>query len=463
MAMFSNPLRVPIPFDSDLGRDVAALYAGWDGDEKDLVAGTAGCSPYLAGLLRKEASWLQDRRGEGLQTLVDALIADLGRIPADRIKPDLRRAKGRIALLSALADLGGFWRLEQVTGALTRFADAAVHQALLRLVEAELRRGKLPGMGMDDAGTAAGMVVLAMGKMGAFELNYSSDIDLICLFDPERFGDDVARVAEARGRFVRITRNLAQILSDNTADGYVFRTDLRLRPDPSVTPVCLSTEAAERYYESVGRTWERAAFIKARAAAGDLAAGEAFLGRLRPFVWRKHLDFVAIQDAHDMRLRIREHKGLARRAPLEDYDLKLGAGGIREIEFFTQTRQIIAGGRDSDLRVRGTVPGLAVLADKGWVPQDVAQTLTDHYRAHREVEHRLQMINDAQTHRLPVAAAGFDRLARFMGEGDTDTLRRRLRARLDRVAEVMEPFFAGREGAQPVSYTHLTLPTIYSV
>ncbi|MCO5128084.1 MAG: glutamine-synthetase adenylyltransferase, partial [Rhodobacteraceae bacterium] len=293
-----------------------------------------------------------------------------------------------------------------------------------------------------DEETGAGMVAFAMGKMGAFELNYSSDIDLICLFDQDRFGADWH---DARQAFIRATRKMAAMLNDHTADGYVFRTDLRLRPDASVTPVCISMGAAEQYYEAQGRTWERAAYIKARAASGDIAAGERFLQALTPFVWRRHLDFAAIQDAHDMRLRIRDHKGLHGRASLEGRDLKLGPGGIREIEFFTQTRQLIAGGRDPDLRQRDTVGGLAALAWKGWITDEAAGELTRHYRAHREVEHRLQMVGDAQTHALPVTAEGFDVIARMMGQGDTDAFRRDLRARLDRVAELTESFFAPGE------------------
>jgi len=172
--------------------------------------------------------------------------------------------------------------------------------------------------------------VLSMGKMGAYELNYSSDIDLICLFDEARFERD--DFFEARKAFIKATRGMSAMLNDRTAEGYVFRTDLRLRPDPAVTPVCMAVEAAERYYESLGRTWERAAYIKARCGAGDQAAGEAFLETLRPFVWRKHLDFAAIEDAHNMRLRIREHKGLGGRIDLMGHNMKLGRGGIREID-----------------------------------------------------------------------------------------------------------------------------------
>jgi glutamate-ammonia-ligase adenylyltransferase len=349
-----------------------------------------------------------------------------------------------MALYVALADLGGVWTLTEVTGGLTSFADHAVEAALVSGVTAEIRRGKLPGAGLDDAPTGAGMVAIAMGKMGAVELNYSSDIDLICLFDETRYpgAEDDARAA-----FIRVTRRMTALLSDMTDQGYVFRTDLRLRPDASVTPVCLSMAAAESYYESVGRTWERAAYIKARACAGDVAAGARFLKTLVPFVWRKHLDFAAIQDAHDMRLRIRDHRGL-HGIGVEGHDLKLGVGGIREIEFFTQTRQLIAGGRDPDLRDRTTVGGLQRLAEKGWVKPEVSATLQQHYRDHRMLEHRLQMVGDAQTHHLPGTPQEVARIAAFMGE-DVAGFRDRLTTRLHEVDALTDDFFA--PGAVPAA------------
>ncbi|AGI68340.1 glutamate-ammonia-ligase adenylyltransferase GlnE [Octadecabacter antarcticus 307] len=438
MTFSSRITRTPTPFDPALGADGAQAFGDFDPIIRELVAGAAGCSPYLGGLLSRDGAWLRDI----LDTPEAALEAELVAI-AQLALPDLasglRQAKRRIALLAGLADLGGVWSLEQITSALARLADAAVDVALKRLVGAEIARGKVPGQVADDAETAAGMVSIAMGKGGAYELNYSSDIDLICLFDETRFDPDDFH--DARSAFVRVTRKLAALLSDMTGDGYVFRTDLRLRPDPSVTPVCLSIEAAERYYESVGRTWERAAYIKARASAGDIAAGEGFLKTIEPFVWRKHLDFVAIQDAHDMRLRIREHKSLGGKITLHGHNMKLGRGGIREIEFFTQTRQLIAGGRDPSLRCRGTVDGLAALAKADWVPEADAQVLTEHYRAHREVEHRLQMIGDAQTHDLPITDEGFARLAAFMGVEDA-ALRNDLYERLEEVHTLTEGFFA---------------------
>ncbi|SEK30758.1 glutamate-ammonia-ligase adenylyltransferase [Roseovarius nanhaiticus] len=438
--------RVPHPFAQDHADEALARYPDVTGDVAGLIAGAAGCSPYLRQLMQSEADWLPsalEAPEEEMANLMNGLRAHEGDPGAA-----LRRAKRRAALLIGLADLGGVWPLAQVTQALSDLADLACDIALRHAIAQELRRGKLPGMTEADLDTCGGMTVLAMGKMGAGELNYSSDIDLICLYDETRFdGDDQH---EARAAFVRATRRMAQMLSENTAEGYVFRTDLRLRPDPGVTPVCMSMAAAEAYYESLGRTWERAAYIKARPSAGDLEAGAQFLKTLTPFVWRRHLDFAAIEDAHNMRLRIRAHKGLGADlgGPLDlmGHNMKLGRGGIREIEFFTQTRQLIAGGRDPSLRMRGTLEGLKGLAEKEWVPAKVAEDLADHYRFHREVEHRLQMLRDQQTHDLPTTDEEFGRLAAFMGR-DAEGLKDELLSRLCDVDGVIERFFKPEGGA----------------
>ncbi|WP_265501883.1 [protein-PII] uridylyltransferase family protein [Paracoccus beibuensis] len=439
MAFATRITRLPRPVDHVRAADVAGLFPGIPDRLRDLIAGAAGSSPFLAGLIRQEADWLIPALDH--DDVVARETAGLEDLDADALSVALRRAKRRVAAQAALADLGGVWSLEQVTGALSDLADRAVDLALRVHVAAEARRGKLPPTAAD----AGGIFALAMGKGGARELNYSSDIDLIVLFDETAYPEDAQ--AEARAALIRATRRMAATLSDATDHGYVFRTDLRLRPDAAVTPVCISTAAALAYYEAEGRTWERAAFIKARAAAGNIPAGERFLRELRPFVWRKHLDFAAIQDAHDMRLRIRDHKGLGGRLEVPGHNLKLGRGGIREIEFFTQTRQLIAGGRDRDLRLRDTVGGLAALAEKGWIPADVAQELTDHYREHREIEHRIQMVNDAQTHSLPKEAEGLATVAALMGEDDVDAWCTRLKDRLARVHALTERFFAPDEPA----------------
>ena len=439
--------RCPRIFDATRGEDARLLLPDAPKGVQDLVTAAASVSPYLMTLMEKEKGWLAEAVTDP-DTAVETEIAVARALEPAEVAVALRRGKRRVALMTALADLGGAWPLEKVTRALTDYADAACGAALRAGLAPLLRRGKVPGMTPDDLADAAGMTVLAMGKMGAHELNYSSDIDLICLFDETRF--DAADFHEARTAFIKATRAMSATLSDMTGEGYVFRTDLRLRPDPGVTPVCMAMEAAERYYESLGRTWERAAYVKARACAGDIAAGARFIETLRPFVWRKHLDFAAIQDAHDMRLAIREHKGLGGPITLPGHNMKLGRGGIREIEFFTQTRQLIAGGRDGDLRVRGTCDGLRVLAQKGWVPDGAAATLTDHYRAHRTVEHRLQMVRDAQTHDLPKTEEGFARLAAMM-DMDVADLQTDLKRRLSEVHELTEGFFAASRSRSEAS------------
>jgi glutamate-ammonia-ligase adenylyltransferase len=269
-----------------------------------------------------------------------------------------------------------------------------------------------------------------MGKHGARELNYSSDIDLIIFYDPEKA--PLATGLEPGTFFVRLTRDLVKLMTERTPEGYVFRTDLRLRPDPGATQVALSVGAGLHYYETVGQNWERAAYIKARAVAGDLSAGEAFLKELAPYVWRKNLDYAAIADIHAMKRQIHAHKGHGKIA-VEGHNLKLGRGGIREIEFFVQTQQLIAGGRQTDLRVSQTLEVLDRLAGRGWVGRQTADEMAEAYRFLRGIEHRLQMIDDEQTHTLPSKPDKFERLARFSGYETADAFAKALRQRLETV------------------------------
>ncbi|PZQ46712.1 MAG: bifunctional [glutamine synthetase] adenylyltransferase/[glutamine synthetase]-adenylyl-L-tyrosine phosphorylase [Rhodovulum sulfidophilum] len=443
-ALADRVALAPRPHDRARAGEIDALFADLAEAPRALLTGAAGCSPFLDGLMRRDADWLREALAQAPETALAAVFAEMEvGDPAIPLGNRLRIAKRRVALLTALADLGGVWPVLTVTGALTELADRAVALGLRALVAEEIARGKLK-VDPAEVGDTAGMFVLAMGKMGAGELNYSSDIDLIVLFDETRHDPD--DYGDVRRVFIRVTQRLVKLLSEITAEGYVFRTDLRLRPDPSVTPVCIATEPAENYYESVGRTWERAAYIKARPCAGAIDAGWAFLERLRPFIWRRHLDFAAIQDAHDMRLRIREHKGLTGPLKLMGHDVKLGLGGIREIEFFTQTRQLITGGRDTGLRQRDTLGALAALTEKGWVESRVAEPLRDAYLAHRVLEHRLQMIDDAQTQKMPTTEAGLARLIDFCA-ADPATFETELLDRFRAVHALTEPFFA--PGAEP--------------
>jgi glutamate-ammonia-ligase adenylyltransferase len=266
-----------------------------------------------------------------------------------------------------------------------------------------------------------------MGKLGARELNFSSDIDLIVLFDPERLR---YRGSESPMAFcVRLARGLVYMLETKTKDGHVFRTDLRLRPHPPGHPLALSTEDAELYYERHGQNWERAALIKARAVAGDVAAGDAFLRTLVPFIWRKHLDYAAIRDIHSIKRQINAYRGFGTIRVL-GHDLKVGRGGIREIEFFAQTQQLILGGRDAKLRLSRTCDTLKALAERRWVEDAASKELIATYRLLRELEHRLQMVADRQTQALPDREAEFERFAAFAGFDNAASLERLVRGAL---------------------------------
>lgn len=436
--MISGITRVPLVFDDRAAKDALAAVPDCPPEMRELLAGAAGCSPYLATLIQRNGAWLVEIAGSDPGKIAATEIEKLSHGERRETASHLRQAKARIALLTALCDLGGIWSLDDVTGTLTRLADKAVEVALRTSLAGPLARGKLPGLSEDDLENCGGLFALAMGKMGAFELNYSSDIDLICMFDDSAISAD--DLPEVRSQMVRAVRQAMTLLSENTAEGYVFRTDLRLRPNPSVTPVALTVTAAERYYEALGRTWERAAFVKARPCAGAIGAGNRFLREIRPFIWRRHLDYATVEDAHEIRRKIRANRGSG--PGLDGYNVKLGRGGIREIEFFAQTRQLIAGGRDRDLRVRGTRDALGRLVAKGWVDAADAEVLDNDYVRLREIEHRLQMVQDAQTHALPTNAEGWQRLAMFCGEADVTALQAELREMFDRVHHLTEDFFA---------------------
>ncbi len=339
----------------------------------------------------------------------------------------LRIARRRVALTVAAADITAVWPLERVTGALSDFADAALARAAGHLLRDAAAQGVLSLPDPTDPERGSGLVVLGLGKLGGRELNYSSDIDLIVLFDRERIQTDQSD--RLQNNMIRLTRALVRLMEERTADGYVFRTDLRLRPDPGSTPLALSVAAAETYYESLGQNWERSAMIKARPVAGDRQAAEDFLNQLGPFVWRKHLDFAAIRDIHSIKRQINAHRGGGTIA-LGGHNIKLGRGGIREIEFFVQTQQLIWGGREPSLRSPITVEALHALAEADKITRRTADDLAAAYRYLRRVEHRLQMISDEQTHTLPEDPAGLRHLALFLGARDADAFADELLATL---------------------------------
>jgi glutamate-ammonia-ligase adenylyltransferase len=397
----------------------AELEAALASDERlTLLAAIGEASPFLAATMVAEPATLAAVLAEGPDAVAEGLAAALdGPVPADRAKlmAELRAVRRRLALVVALADLQGAWPLERVTAALTRFADQAVALTLRHLIETAVRRGELAASGPDPV-ARCGLFVLAMGKHGAGELNYSSDIDLILLYDEARM--DCRGPDGPMALAVRAARALVYILETQTRDGYVLRTDLRLRPHLPGHPLALSTDAAELYYERHGQNWERAAFIKARVVAGDRDAGERFLRTLQPFVWRKHLDYAAIRDIHSIKRQINAHRGFGQ-IRVAGHDLKVGRGGIREIEFFVQTQQLILGGRVPQLRSPRTVEALAALAAERWLDPTTAQELTRCYRLLRAFEHRLQMVADRQTQALPAREGELERFAAFAGFAST--------------------------------------------
>jgi glutamate-ammonia-ligase adenylyltransferase len=416
-----------------------------------LLESLSESSPYLWDLASREPERLIRLMGADPDRHLAALLSDNGRAIAAAADDAeamrlLRRMKAEAALLIALADIGGVWPVMRAARALTDLADTAVDAASRFLLAEAARAGRLNLQDKAQPQAGSGYIVVAMGKMGAFELNYSSDIDLIVFYDPAT--QIVPPGIEPAPLFVKLTQRLVKLLQERTADGYVFRTDLRLRPDPASTAIAISTAAAMSYYESVGQNWERAAMIKARACGGDIAAGEVLLNELAPFVWRKYLDFAALADVHAMKRQINAYRGHGEIA-VEGHNIKLGRGGIREIEFFAQTQQLIAGGRSPHLRDRDTLTTLDKLSEDRWIDQATRDDMKAAYCFLREVEHRLQMVNDEQTQVLPAERAGLEHFARFLGYANRDAFAKVLVGHLDKVqrhyARLFEKSPAGPE------------------
>ena len=429
-----------------------------------LLAAIGGGSPFLADLAVREHACLQGLAADGPDAalaramgLLEGMAASGGRAA---VAAAMRRAKRQVALITAVADIGGMWGLARVTSVLTALAEAALRLAVAHLLLAAHRAGALVLPHPESPETGCGLIVLGMGKLGARELNYSSDIDLILLYDP----DAHPGMDGLGGTFTRLARALVTMMEARDADGYVFRTDLRLRPDPAATPPAMALPAAITYYESVGQNWERAAMTKARPLAGDIAQGRAFLQAIRPFIWRRGLDFAAIADLHAMKRRIDVHRGFGsdgRGAELAGRDVKLGPGGIREIEFAAQTLQLVWGGRDPGLREPTTLGALRLLARGGQMSRRGAAELTVAYRVLRRVEHRLQMVGDRQTHTLPEKPADLARFAVFLGCADLTALSTLLTVQFGRVraryAEVFETV-PDVGGAEPLDLAGPDLP-----
>ncbi|MGL5448119.1 MAG: bifunctional [glutamine synthetase] adenylyltransferase/[glutamine synthetase]-adenylyl-L-tyrosine phosphorylase, partial [Rhabdaerophilum sp.] len=379
-----------------------------------LLAGIAEGSAFLWRLVRRDpvgaSAMLAASPEAGLETIFAAMREAGHSRDLQAGMKALRQLRNRFALLVAMADLGGLFDVVAVTRALSDFADEAVRAALQLAISENAARLQLPNPERPEEGL--GLFVLALGKHGGRELNYSSDIDLGCFYDPD--APALAGPGDHLETCVAIIKCMANALSQRTADGYVLRVDLRLRPDPGTTPIAMPVHAALAYYESVGQNWERAAMIKARVVAGDVEAGADYLTELQPFIWRKYFDYGAIADIHAMKRQIYAVKGHDQIA-VAGHDLKLGRGGIREIEFFVQTQQLVYGGRRPSLRGPRTLEMLEALCSETWITPEAREGLTKAYGVLRTLEHRVQMLNDEQTQKLPKTDDDLASFARFCG------------------------------------------------
>jgi [glutamine synthetase] adenylyltransferase / [glutamine synthetase]-adenylyl-L-tyrosine phosphorylase len=386
-------------------------------------------SPFLREALSLHREIADVFLAKGAMAAAELALAAAADLPLER---RLRRRRHGLALAVALGDLAGELPLEQVTALLSDFADGAIDQAVASAISERV----------PDA-ASAGFAVIALGKLGSHELNYSSDVDLMLLFDPatlpRRPRDDPGEAA------VRIGRRVIELLQMRTEDGYVERVDLRLRPSPEVTPIALPVDAAISHYESSALPWERAAFIRARAAAGDLALGQRFLDSIQPFVWRRSLDFGVIEEVRQISARIRDH--FAQGAEIgPGYDLKRGRGGIREVEFFVQIQQMIHGGRDASVRPAATLDAAEALRAAGRLDDETAAELASAYRLLRTVEHRVQMVADAQTHLLPADPDALDNVAQLHGLADGRELIAELRPHVEAAGRIFDSLSPGERG-----------------
>jgi glutamate-ammonia-ligase adenylyltransferase len=420
---------------------------------RTLLSAVADHSPYLWSLASADAKRLSDLLTNVPEERFEACLERMRRAcetaaDDEEMLRALRLGKQEGHLLIALCDLAGIWSVDDVMLAVTRLADGATLCATRYALRQAHKQNRLKLADPADPERDCGFVLLALGKHGAMELNYSSDIDLVAFFDPQT--PALLDPANATTIYVRVTQMIARLLQERTGDGYAFRVDLRLRPDPGSTAVAVSLPSAFSYYENLGQNWERAAFIKARAVAGEISLGESFLKEMTPFLWRRYFDYAAIADIHAMKRQIHAVRGYAEIA-VAGHNIKLGRGGIREVEFFVQTQQLIFGGRRPSLRGARTLDMLRELANDGWITAEATEELSAAYRFLREIEHRLQMIADEQTQKLPFEPGELTSFAMFCGYADAEAFGAALTAQLECVESHYARLFEAEPGLASTS------------
>ncbi len=405
-----------------------------------------GGSPFLATLFCRGAVFFKQLFIDGeidqtvneermLAELRELIILDIEPNECDRL---LRCYKARQFLRIGGRDLCGLAELEEVTAELSALAAAAL-QIAIGFCSYQLQQEY--GQPVAEDGGEAEFTVLGMGKLGGYELNFSSDIDLIYCYSTMRgqtSGGSRGEQIELRRYFIKLSEMISRALHQPTADGFVFRVDTRLRPDGNSGDLAISLNAAETYYESWGQSWERAAMIKARPVAGSIALGEELLARLEPFIYRRFLDFGMIEDIMLMKKKI---DASLNRTGEGELNLKLGRGGIREIEFFIQALQLVNGGKNRLLRERNSLKALRLLGEQDLISEEEVLSLQQAYRFLRTVEHRIQIVQERQTHSLPTRADDMLALARRSDFADVDSFNQRLKDHREEVCRVYRGLF----------------------
>lgn len=424
--------------------------------DRSLVCTVAGNSPYLASLMlrypQQTLDFLREDPAASYGILCEELNSERDATETDEeFMAFLRERKNLVALLIAMADVSENWSLEEVTAQLSEFANTCLGLAIARALRKRMVAGDLPwpnGTGPStpismSANTSCGYFILGLGKLGAGELNYSSDIDLVALYDPEKI-NYIGRKSLS-DCCVKITQDVVRFIDQRTMHGYVFRVDLRLRPDPGATPVAISVDAALGYYHSIAANWERSAMIKAAFSAGDLDAAQNYLDELSSWIWRRNIDFEALNDIAAIKNQINRHYDVED-AQFAGFDVKLGHGGIREIEFYAQINQLLHGGRNPSLRLKGTVATLEMLRSLDLIPPDTYQDLVFAYRFLRTIEHRIQMTNDEQTHSIPNDMQELGRLTAFAGYANQEDFEQKLLEHTEKVKAHYDALLPDRDG-----------------
>ncbi len=383
-----------------------------------------GCSEFIANVMIRypecwfellEQQWLGARFGlEDYRRLLKARIATEGALNDVELMKQLRQFRHQQMLRIAWRDLAGLADTTETLRNLTELAEACVDETLELVYQDQCRQLGVP---TNSLGQPERLVVIGMGKLGGHELNFSSDIDLIFCFAEEGETQGGRSLANSQF-FIRLGQRFIKLLNDVTADGFVFRVDMRLRPYGDSGPLVMSHGALEQYYQTQGRDWERYAMIKARVIGGDKLEGQAIMDMLKPFIYRRYLDFGAFESIREMKAMIDAE--IRRKGNLNN--IKLGQGGIREIEFVGQTFQLIRAGGDPELQIRGIVDVLGLLSRKQYLGEAEVASLLSSYDFLRRLENRLQMYADAQTHLLPQSAEQQASMALAMGYSSWDEL-----------------------------------------